>query len=338
MNESPERRSWGGRAFTAAVAALALSLVFSVSLAFGAAAEGAGNVQGKRVALLTNAAVSPWIAAYNARVVESLGKAGVKVTTLTSPQDAALQSQQIDDAVAQKFNLIIVSLIDEVSAIPALQRAKAAGVPVILAVNGLSPGHDDLYLSLVGHDFFAEGRIAGEEMVKALGAKGGNVAVIQGNPAQSQTKAILQTFKAEIAKAPKIKLVAVEGKTWRPDEAAATARELMLRFGAQGGLQGIFAIIDPQAVQAISVLRSLGEKPGKDVIVVSSACNAAGIAAIRDGSLYASVDLSPAPEGELMAEYALRVLKGETIPKTVYKPAHAITRANVEQYVGPCTY
>lgn len=310
------------------------------ALALGLALALAAHAQGpvKRVALLTNTTVSTWLAGYNAVVLKALDQNGVKGVNWTSPQDAALQSQQVDDAIAQNYDLIIINSINEVALIPALERARKANIPVILSVQSLPPGNENLYVSLVGHDTELTGRLAGEELIRALGGKGGRVAVIQGNPAQSQTRLILHGFKQAIAKDPRVQIFAVEGKTWRPDEAGALTRQLMLRAAAQGGLKGIYAMNDAQAAQVAAALEATGKKPGSDVMVVAAACSKEGIGAIREGKVWSTVDINPTTEGELMANVALRVLKGEKVDKTIYMQSAVINKQNVEQYAARCTY
>jgi ribose transport system substrate-binding protein len=303
-------------------------------LVFTASAQ----VQDKRVALLTNTTVSTWLAGYNSVVKTSLERSGVKTVNWTSPQDPALQSQQVDDAIAQGFDLIVVNSINEVALIPALERAKKANIPVILSVQGLPPGNEKLYVTLVGHDTEAIGRLAAEQLVRALGDKGGKVAVIQGNPAQTQVRMILDGFKKTLANTPKVQLVAVEGKSWRPDEAGAMTRQLMLRFAGQGGLNGIFAMNDSQAAQVVAALESTGKNPGRDVMVVGGACSKEGMVTVKAGKMLATVDINPTTEGELTADTVIRVLKQEKVANPNFMNSVAITSQNVDTYAARCTY
>ena len=95
---------------------------------------------------------------------------GIKVTIYSSPFDPALQAQQIDDAIAQKFDLFVVQIISQRAIIPVLTRVKNAGIPVVLVVApmvGNEASAQDLYLTHVGYDDETFGRLIGEAMVKA---------------------------------------------------------------------------------------------------------------------------------------------------------------------------
>ena len=73
----------------------------------------------------------------------------MKVTNLSANFDAAVQSQQMDDAIAQKADLIAIVYINDQAIIPALTRAKAAGIPVMLVISPLKKEYDDLYTTYV---------------------------------------------------------------------------------------------------------------------------------------------------------------------------------------------
>src|SRR5262249_58204470 len=56
---------------------------------------------GKRVMLLGTANTNPYIGAWTSTFTKFASQAGMKVTNLSSNYDAAVQSQQVDDAIAQ---------------------------------------------------------------------------------------------------------------------------------------------------------------------------------------------------------------------------------------------
>src|SRR5262249_56779425 len=79
---------------------------------------------------------------------------GMKVTVYSSPFDPALQAQQLDDAIAQKFDFFVVQIISQRAIIPVLTRVKNAGIPVALVVApmvGNEAGAQDLYLTHVDY-------------------------------------------------------------------------------------------------------------------------------------------------------------------------------------------
>src|SRR5881227_1801442 len=149
---------------------MGLFALLLASLPFGDNAAAAPD--GKRVALLGTSNANPYVGAWTSTFTKFATTAGMKVTNLNSNYDAAVQSQQIDDAIAQKFDIIVVVYVNDQAVVPALTRAKAAGIPVVLWATPIKKEYEELFTSYVGTDHSDLGRIAGENMVKALAAEG----------------------------------------------------------------------------------------------------------------------------------------------------------------------
>src|SRR5262249_31771127 len=130
---------------------------------------GAGALPGRqRGVVLGPSHIQPFICASDPALPQLQCPAGMKVTNLSSNYDAAVQSQQVDDAIAQKFDLIAVVYVNDQAIIPALTRAKAAGIPVVLIVTPLKKEYEELFISYIGTDHAELGRHAAEGMVKGL--------------------------------------------------------------------------------------------------------------------------------------------------------------------------
>src|SRR5690349_23808116 len=184
------------------------------SLPLGAAHASA---DGKRVMLLATANTNPYIGAWTSTFAKFAGQAGMKVTNLSSNYDAAVQSQQVDDAIAQKFDMIVMIYVNDQAIVPALTRAKAAGIPVVLIVTPLKKDYEELFTSYVGTDHGELGRLAGEEMVKGLAAVGktkGQIVAVTGAAQQLNVQSRMAAFKEVLAKHPGFTLVASEDGRW----------------------------------------------------------------------------------------------------------------------------
>ena len=100
---------------------------------------------------------------------------------------------------------------------PALARAKAAGVPVILVNNTPKDGTEELYLTFVGQDQTEMGRLAGASLLNALkesGRDGGKVAMITGALQQGIAPRRVTGFREAVKGNPKVEIVAVEDARW----------------------------------------------------------------------------------------------------------------------------
>src|SRR6516164_5311836 len=194
---------------------LVMSLFLLVSVA-GSGGAGA-SAEGKRVMLLGTANTNPYIGAWTATFSKFASQAGMKVTNLSSNYDAAVQSQQIDDAIAQKFDMIVLCYVNDQAIVPALTRAKAAGISVILWATPIKKDYEELFTSYVGTDHSELGRIAGENLVKGLAAEGktkARVIAVTGVAQQTNVAARMAAFRAVLAQNPGVELVAAEDGKW----------------------------------------------------------------------------------------------------------------------------
>ena len=146
---------------------------FSALVLVGVALPNAlADAKGKKVAHLTTAIQLPYISTLAKSLTEAGASYGMDVTVFSSPFDPAIQSQQMDDAVARRFDMIILTAVSEQAIVPALTRANQAGIPVIALIDPPKPGTEKLYTSFVGDDQPELGRIAARSMLKAIKASG----------------------------------------------------------------------------------------------------------------------------------------------------------------------
>ena len=237
--------------FVFAVLALLLA-----SLSIGSR-DAVASPDGKRVALLGTSNANPYIGAWTKTFTKFATDAGMKVTNLNSNYDAAVQSQQIDDAIAQKFDIIVLVYVNDQAVVPALTRAKAAGIPVVLVVTPLKKEYEELFTSYVGTDHSELGRLAGEGMVKGLMAEGktkAQIVAVTGAAQQINVQDRIAAFKAVLAKHPGFELVAAEDGKWNTALTEKITGELLVRFNARGGVDGIFAMADNQATGSIQAV------------------------------------------------------------------------------------
>lgn len=314
-------------------------------VAAGCFAQGASAAaEGKRVALLATLNTNPYVGAWTSTFIKDAGAEGIKVTNLESPFDAALQSQQVDDAIAQKYDLIVLDYINDQAILPALTRAKAAGVPVVLMATPLAKDHEDLFYSYIGTDHADLGRIAGENLVKALAAEGkakANVIAITGLAQQLHVQQRMRAFEQVLKSHPDIKLVAQEDGKWNTAVSEKIAGELLVRLSGRGGVDGIFAMADNQATGAIQAVETAGLKAGvKDngIVVVASNCMKDGIVHIRSGEQYATATQIPTEEAAIAAKKVAAYFNGEKLQKYEIVKSYGITSENVDKFAEACSY
>ncbi|MGE0747840.1 MAG: sugar ABC transporter substrate-binding protein [Rhodospirillales bacterium] len=319
-------------------------VVACVGLVFMGAGTAAASPQGKRIAHLTTAIQHPFVAALSKALTARAKELGMEVTTFTTPFDAALQAQQLDDAIAQKYDMIALLAASEQAIIPPMTRAKRAGVPVMIVNSPPKEGAEDLYISFIGEDHLLLGRIIGETLLKGFaegGRDGGKVALVTGSLHEGVAPFRVAGFKEALAKNPKVEIVATEDAKWDTATSERVAGQLIARFSPRGGIDAFYGMADNQAVAIIQALENAGLKPGVkkgEVLVVGSNCLKSGIEMIKAGKQYATGTQIPTRTGIRSAEAIADYFNGKTLPKKIVLPVEAVTRANVAQWEGPCTF
>ena len=279
----------------------------------------------------------------NKAIIAKATPLGMQVTSFFSPFDPALQAQQVDDAIARKFDIILMVAVSEHAIVPSLERAKKAGIPVIL-ITGTMQGHDDLYMTFVGENPVEQGRMAGEATVrglKASGRDGGNVALITGSLEDGVAPMRVQGFKDAVAVNPKIKIVAIEDAKWDTALSEKAAGQLFARFSGQGGLAAIHGMADNQAVAIVAAAEAAGIKVGSgpnELLVIGGSCQKQGIEGIKAGTIYASFNQVPGAAGEMAVQVAADYFNGKMPARAIYIPVEAVTKANLDKWAGPCSY
>jgi ABC-type sugar transport system substrate-binding protein len=307
-------------------------------------AHAADQSKGKKIAFLQTLATHPYVTATTKSFRARAEALGMEVTFFTSMLDAALQAQQIDDAIARRFDLVVVVPTSEQAVVPALARAKQAGVPIIIVNNTPKDGTEDLYLTFVGQDQTAMGRLAGEAMLKDLkdsGRDGGKIAMITGALQQGIAPRRVAGFREAVKANARVEIVAVEDARWDTATSERIAGQLYARFAATGGLDAVYGMADNQAVAAIRAAEAAGIAVGgatKQLIVVGGNCLKEGLDAIKAGKMQSTVTQIPTELGVRAANVIDEFFAGKKPAKEVLLPITTVTKANVAQWEAPCTY
>ncbi|MBB5048995.1 ribose transport system substrate-binding protein [Rhodopseudomonas rhenobacensis] len=323
-----------------------LAVVIGLTMAMPAARadEATPQTKGKKVALMVATLQDYYMALLNRLVIARAKDFGMEITTFTTPYDPALQSTQIDEAIARKFDMIVMIAMSENAVIPALQRAKQAKIPVVMFVAPPKPGTEELFVSFVGEDNVALGRISGQSILDALkasGRDGGNVALVTGLLAEGLAPRRVAGIKEVLASNKNVKIVAIEDAKWDPVLTEKISGQLYGRFAGQGGIDVIYGMADNMATASIQAAEAAGIKvgigPGK-MAVIGGDCFKEGIEAIKAGKMFATATQIPTWEAAKTVEVAASYFNGKPVSKYEYFPLEAITKDNLAKWEAPCTF
>ncbi|MGH6938191.1 sugar ABC transporter substrate-binding protein [Hypericibacter sp.] len=303
----------------------------------------AADLSTKKVILVTCGPANPWCKVFNERIVAGLEAAGVKVSVLESDLDPVQEVQQMNQAISQKPDLLMVEPADDKTLIASVKKARAAGVPVLYMDSPADPSIlDDIAVQVIA-DNAALGRFAAQNIIDGLrerGLKSANVIVITGTAGSTMVQDRQKGFEEVMATAPEYKIIDVQDSNWDPVQSGKIAQQLFAKYNSQGGVDAVRADADYMAIPIIEAAKQAGMKVGvknDGLIVTGTNCTAEGIQAIKAGDMYGTATEDAWTQGNVTAETAIAFLKGETVPKTVIVPEFRVHAPTLDKYAELCS-
>ena len=137
---------------------LVLAIVMLFAVCACASAEG-GYTIGYSLKTITNDDFQ--LALYNAvkEAVEASGNTFVDAIA-ESQTGVATQVTQIEDLINSGVDALILNPMDSNACITVMEKAKEAGIPVVLVDQGIEAGHEDLYITFISTDNFAAAKLS----------------------------------------------------------------------------------------------------------------------------------------------------------------------------------
>ena len=270
----------------------------------GSAAAGGDAAGSGAIGLAVSTQNNPFFVTLVEGAQKAADAAGVKLVVTDAGDDAAKQTNDVDDLISKKVSVLIVNPVDSDAIAPAVEDAIAAGIKVIAvdrAVNGV-----DVDCQIASDN--VKGAEMATEYLKSVIGDGAKVAELQGTTGASATIDRGQGFH-NIADG---SLDVVASQTASFDRAEGlTVMENIIQ--SNGDLQGVFAHNDEMALGAIEAI----EASGKDIKIVGFDATDDGVAAVKDGKMAATVAQQPDKMGSTAVETAIKLMNGETVEKSI---------------------
>lgn len=246
-----------------------------------------------------------------------------EVRAAMGESDEQGQLALMSDMVNQNYDAIIASPISDGNLIPAIENAKAQGIPLVNSIGGFV-GEIPTY---VGPRHYMSGEIAAEWIAEKLGAEGGEVAVVVGMPIESAARSRTQGFEEWFANnAPQITVVATQNADWDRLKAKDVV-DVWMR--SHPDLKAIYANNDTMAMGALEAVKAAGKLD--EVLIVGNDGTSEAYDSIRNGELAATVDIFPHFGGRISVDIALRLLGGQEVPRVIWTNQALVDPTNVDQ-------
>ena len=262
----------------------------------------------------------PWRVQMNEDIKNAAAKhSNVKVVFKDAQNDTLKQRAHVEEFVSSKVDLIIISPKEAQPLTEPVAKAMAAGVPVIVLDRALL---GDKFTCFIGANNKQIGKAAGDWIVKTLGGKG-NVVELMGlqtsTPGQDRHRGFLEGIAGS-----EIKVIFNADMKWLEPDARKEMESALSRFDK---IDLVYGHNDPGAHGAYLAAKAAGREGIKFVGI--DALPQEGVAYVNQGILDATFQY---PTGGAEAiETALKILKGEPVPKEIVLGTRLFDKSSVAQ-------
>jgi ribose transport system substrate-binding protein len=296
-----------------------------------------GGGSGERVTII--ASVPPtdhgWLGAISKDAKAAAEKHDDVDFELLQAADADSQAQQIEQAIAEKPDVLVVLPQDGAALTPVAQKAERAGIPVV-NIDRLFTAPDAATATILG-DNYQIGVLAANYIADELKCNG-NVVEIQGlagiSVTEDRTKGFTDTIRKKCPGGG-LKIVASQPGDFNPDK-GLTVMENILQ--AQSDIDAVYTHDDDMAQGVVQAIRNANRDDEMFLTGVGGSEDA--MKQIEEGGLYRATFLYNPNMAASAVNMARLIGLGEgfeelvppEVPRQVVVPAAVVTKDNVSEY------
>lgn len=255
----------------------------------------------------------------NTKDIEARAKEyGVSLMMDDANQKQENQINALRRFIAYRVDVIAFSPIVEEGWDNVLSEARQAGIPVILVDRTIQTDDPDLYLGQIGADFYQEGVMAAEYLLKKaddLGCDRLRIVEITGTENSTPMKQRHDGFMDTIAGDPRMEILDSVNGDFLRSRGAECMRYLLERYG--DAIDVIFSHNDEMTMGALPEIEQAGFRPGKDMVIISIDGGQEAIDILKDGRINCIVECTPML-GAILMETALAVKAGEPVDRVIH--------------------
>ena len=238
--------------------------------------------------------------------------------------DSAGQLSMVEDSISAGVDAICIAACDSTAIVPALEKATAAGIPVVV-FNTLVPDFKD-NITFVGVDNYDASYRVTEELIKAHDGKG-NLVILEGDPAGYQNIERTRAVTDLAEKYPDVNILTRQ-PGYANREKSMNAMENILQ--AYSDIDMVWAINDVAAMGCVQAIEGAG-RTGIDVIGIDGTPE--GATAAKDGRLKFTIDQGPFDQGAMSVQAAVDYLDGKEIQDNYATGGTIVGADNAEAFL-----
>ena len=335
-------------ATTAAATEAATTAAAAASEAATTAAEATGttDVADKKVGISIYKFDDNFMTLYRTELVryltEDLGFKAENVVVQDGKGDQAEQTNQIQNFITQKYDVLILNLVQASSAPEITDMCKEAGIPVVYINREPDVAEEErwesegLNATYVGCDARQSGTYQGEEILETAN-KGdingdGKVSyiMIQGDPenvdAQYRTEF---SVKALTDAGMEVEELSKQRGDWDQAKAQQIAQDALNQYGDK--IEVIFCNNDAMALGALQAIEAAGRKVNEDIYLVGVDALTEAVQNVIDGKQTGTVFNNHFAQAQAASDIAVKFLNGEKVDAVNMVNYEKVTQDNAQE-------
>lgn len=249
----------------------------------------------------------------------------VEVIVADAKGDSDTQVSQIQDFITQGVDAIIYIPAGATAATVPMRAADDAGIPVVTVDRNPEGAPGDTFIAT---DSVAAAEALGDFVIDQTGGEGA-VGVIQGQVGTTPEIDRDTGFTKALESSPGLTEVARQASSqWAQDEGFDIATDMLQ---AHPEITVLFGRADALALGAATAARSAGRD---DILVVGFDGDVAGLEAVQDGTLAATITQPTQAMGKLALESAVKLANGDELPAEQLQEGVLTTADNVAPFIA----
>ncbi|MFQ3252281.1 MAG: ribose transport system substrate-binding protein [Loktanella salsilacus] len=294
---------------------------FSATLALGSAP--AAMAQDIYIPLISKGFQHQFWQAVKSGADQAAAEFGVRIT-FEGPDNETMVDRQIDmlaAALANNPSAIGFAALDSQAAIPLLQQAADAGIPVIAFDSGVE---SDIPATTATTDNVAAAALAADKMSELIGGAG-KVAVVAHDQTSRTGIDRRDGFLNQIeANYPDIEVVSVQYGAGDQLQSTEVAKAILT---ANPDLAGMFGTNEGSAIGIVNAIREMATE---GVTIIGYDSGKAQTDAIREGLMAGAITQNPVGIGYETVKAAVAAMNGEELPAIIDTGFYYYDQSNID--------
>ncbi|MTI59050.1 MAG: substrate-binding domain-containing protein [Firmicutes bacterium] len=236
---------------------------------------------------------------------------GVRITYEgpATEKEVAKQIDMLQTALDKDPYALVFAALDSKAAIPLLEQADAAGIPIIAFDSGVD---SDIPLTTAATDNYAAAAKAADRMAELIGYEGKVALIVHDQTSHTGVQRRDGFIDCIEEKYPEIEIVDVQYGDGDHLKSTDLAKAIMQ---AHPDLDGFFGANEGSAVGVINAATELN-KAG-DLVIIGFDSGNLQLNAIRSGLMTGAVTQNPVGIGYRAVEAAVKAIRGEELPEII---------------------